>query len=186
MKSSSQGFSLVEILIVLGVISVIAVGAFLIYPRVSQASQAKEVADKVKLVHASIMDGMHGRSLYGATSAALVSAGMAEPEDFQSPWGVVNFHPTRDGHGCSAAAGCNGFSLSFANVPTYACVSLVQSTAMTSHKVRVQGTANHILKGSAPEGSPPGTPHVVYNPGDVPAACADGDTVTVYLDMVVG
>lgn len=186
MNASSKGFSLVEILLVLGVISVIAVGAFIIYPRVSLASQAKAEAEKVRVIHASIAETMHRHSLFGATSAALVAANVVGPDDFQSPWGPIQFYPTIDGHGCTAAPGCNGFSLRYSAVPPAACVILVQNLAPTANKIRVQGVANHILKGSPAKGSPAGTPHVTYDPGQVPPACGDGDAVDVYVDMVAG
>lgn len=183
----SQGFSLVEILLVVGVIGVIAIGAFLIYPKVSTAAAAKEQSENLRLIHASMSEVMHGKSLYGATIPAIVAAGIATNDQFESPWGPMTFHPTADGHGCApaTAARCNGYSLRYPSVPTDACVVLVESTAQIANKVRVQGASNHILKGSPPVGSPAGTPHVVFDPGRVPAACADGETVDVYLDMVV-
>ena len=184
-SAHSKGFSLVEILIVLGVIAIITIGAFMIYPRVVNARDGENQAANIRTLHASISTALNGKSLFGVSSAALIAADIASDEEFNSPWSPIGFHPTKNGYACTASAGCNGYSLRYDNVPAGACIALVQAIAPTSTKTRVQGTTNHILKGSPVAGAPAGTPNIIFNPGVAPSACNDGATVSIYIDMVM-
>jgi prepilin-type N-terminal cleavage/methylation domain-containing protein len=57
-----SGFTLLELLLVLGVIAVLAIGIFIIYPRVQAANQARQESNNIAL----IMAGM--KSLYSTSN----------------------------------------------------------------------------------------------------------------------
>lgn len=180
---NNRGFSLVEILIVLGVLAIMMVAAFLIYPKISVARDAERQATNLRVIHATISQVFPNHSLFGLTTESLISSGILSEETLTSPWGVIGFHPTKDGHACTSAAGCTGFSLRYDNLEAAQCVALAQAVAPYVNKLRVQGTTNHVLKGTPPNGSED-TSRVIFDPGLLPEACSDGDTVSLYLDMV--
>lgn len=85
--SRAAGFSLVEILLVLGLIATIAIGAFVIYPRVQASRDLNDAAAKHVFIMTSIRDFFGTRQPTGLTTTNAVSAGILEPEDLRSPWG---------------------------------------------------------------------------------------------------
>lgn len=52
--NSSSGFSLIEMLLVIGVLSVLLIGAFVIYPKVRAQNQAKSEASNIFLIQTQV------------------------------------------------------------------------------------------------------------------------------------
>lgn len=51
---SKKGFSLIEMLLVLGVLSVLLIGAFIVYPKVRDNQRAKTEAENITLIQANV------------------------------------------------------------------------------------------------------------------------------------
>lgn len=75
-KKIQQGFSLLELLLVLGTIAALIVGAFIVYPKVQAAQRAEAESKNIATIQAGIKSLYAGSATYtGLTSSAANKAG---------------------------------------------------------------------------------------------------------------
>lgn len=151
-----EGFSLVEILLTLGLIASIAIGAFLVYPRL-QTSQSVSDAERKFITILSTTREYFGEGSYsGLSNSMAVSSGIVAPADLASHWGGINLVP----------AG-SSFRMDFLNVPKSACQSLVPR--LESHSAAVQ-VGSTLVKDDT----------TTFNALTAAASCGDSQTVSFW------
>ena len=149
---SSRGFSLIELLLVLGVLAILLVAMFVVYPQVRSSQQASREASNAIVLQA----GLRSAFAPGGNYAALGSMGSGQGETFvnrsliapasmndgnpsatalQSSWGPVVVHTNI---GAYAGYGPNRmFVIRFMDVPKAACVDFISNTINKFDVVRL-------------------------------------------------
>lgn len=155
-KRAQQGYSLPEILLVIGIIGSITIGAFIIFPIVQASQHVNKATNDAIMVSASAKQFFGDRSYSGLTTATAISAGILEDADTRTPWG--NLDVTADSDGAS-------FHVDFTGVPIDACQRLVVNMEPNAFAMRIGST---FVK------DPEGTPPVAFDANEAIAACAEG------------
>ena len=153
-----RGFSLIEILLVLGLIAIMAIAAFVIYPRVRDSQAVNATVAQYVLINSSIKDFFGDKPYTGLTAATAVSAGVLTAPDLITNWGTVTL----------AVPTARTFRIDFNTVPYNICKRLVS---------RVEGNAQAITVGATVVKSST----VAYNALTGPTACGLSGTTTIQV-----
>lgn len=159
LSSRQSGFTLVEIMLVIGLISAIAIGAFMIFPKLQMSQNVNEMSTRALSVSASTHQFFGGRSFTGLTNASAISAGIMDVNDTATPWGNMNI---------SAANSGNEFQLEFTRVPSGACTRLVEALDPNSKELRV---GNTVVKSAS----------VMFSFTTISTACTPASNTVVFL-----
>ncbi|ACX87546.1 PilS domain protein [Pectobacterium parmentieri WPP163] len=138
-----KGFSLLELILVLGVIAGLIVSAFIVYPKVQAAQRAEAEVKNISTIKAGIKELYSSSAGYdGLTTDVLVKAkvfpdnmlindnGTIKPVN--SFKGDITVIPIADNQ---AGIGSYGFTIRYNNVPSAECMKIV--TALQSGFSRV-------------------------------------------------
>ena len=102
-----RGFSLVELLLVLGVMAVILIAAFVIYPRVRSDMKVKQEIEYVNKIEAQIKNNFASTGNYKQLSSMWQVAKQNEKEWTKSPngwnWSVVGYQEGQ-GSACTTSS----------------------------------------------------------------------------------
>jgi prepilin-type N-terminal cleavage/methylation domain-containing protein len=161
MKKISQaqsGFSLVEILLVIGIIGALMIGAFIVYPKVQLSRQVNEIVERNTIVAASTQQFFGDRSYTGLTTATALSAGILEQSQTITPWGAMDIAATGTG---------NGFRIDYTALPLDVCRKLVAALESNASALRVGST---FVKNTT----------TAFNVLTAPTNCTAGATVSVW------
>lgn len=131
-RPRQSGFSLVEILLVLGLISVIAIGAFVIYPRVKMSQDVSDAVNKFGLVSGAVRSFFGTRPFVGVTRENAIAAGLATEAELTSKWGEIGIR--------SYPATPYLMVVQFMEVPSAACKKLLPRLEPVSDRMVVGGT----------------------------------------------
>lgn len=179
---NKKGFSLIELLLVLGIIAALAITAFMIYPKVSSSNNAQTEASNINTIKASVSSLYSSSPDYnGLTTEVGIkskifpdtmvnTAGTAALNTFKGPVTLATSAESPSGVADSA------FTISYEDVPSAECVKIVSAVASNFYKVTVGGTTvKETTAGSA------GTASV--DVAKLTAACATGDTTLVFTSL---
>lgn len=155
-KKIKNGFSLIEMLLVIGVLSTLLVAAFVVYPRVKDSMNVSSEIKNLSLIQVGITNYFEIRgsdySLLGSntTTAGNVFANQARivpssmnngnyngSDIFNSWGGIVSIYGSQSSH--SGFAGGRTFAIRYYDVPSSVCVNLVneaQGLFTTIHVVK--------------------------------------------------
>lgn len=129
---AQRGFSLVEILLVLGLMSVIAVGAFLIYPRAQMSMQVNAAVEKSSLISTAAKNFFGTkRPPANLDNATAIAAGIVSAEDLTSPWGPIIFEDSPSGNA--------GVKITFQNLEPDVCKKLMSAMEPRYHAIALNG-----------------------------------------------
>lgn len=152
-----RGFSLIELLLVLGVLAVLLVAMFVVYPQVRASQQARREASNAIMLQAGLRSAFASSGNYGALGAmgsgqgesfvnrariapASMNDGDPAATALQSSWGAVLVHSNI---GDYAGYGPNRmFVLRFMDVPKAACVDFVTNTINKFDVVRLNTSSD--------------------------------------------
>ncbi len=175
-QTKAKGFSLIELLLVLGVLAILLVAAFVVYPQVRDRNQANaEVANltamkaNVTNLYASKGGNYAGLNQDIANQARVFPSSMnggsyTPGTRINSSWGgevVVEEDPSNS----------RRFNVRYTMVPAGVCLGLVSGAATNFLDVEVGPTGS---EGFPSVFNSDGT----FNPGAAANLCADGDTGT--------
>ena len=170
-----RGFSLVEVLLVLGIIAVLAIAAFIIYPQVMSSSRANTEQSNIMSITAATKNLYQGR--YGAAGTNLlptINQARGIPNsmnggDFSA--GAVITSSWGGGVALETVAGATGgtaFSLSYQDVPFEVCHKLIPALIPNFDTVLVGATT--LTKTAAP--------------ADIVGACGTSGAVDVVMTTI--
>jgi type II secretory pathway pseudopilin PulG len=168
-KNHKRGFSLIEIMLVIGVSMLIAIGGFILYRSLSESRQIKEAVDKFGTIVALARGFYDDAPTDAVSSARLASANVLAPDMVTSSWGNINIDPAQDGVAC--ASNCSDFGVGYVSVPASSCGRLINSLEPNSGYIYVYGGFNAYVK----------SPTVPFSVATVGTACRSAATVTVYF-----
>ena len=168
----AQGFSLIELLLVLAIVAALAVAAFIIYPRVQASTSANSASQTLASASASVRSVFTSGNYANLNAAAAVngkffpdSYGAAAP--LANEWGgLADINgSTRDG--ATATAGARYFTITLEDVPAEVCKRLAPAAAANFGRVAISGAADVVVVDSYAD------TEVLLNEAAVLTACGD-------------
>lgn len=135
--TKNKGFTLLEILLVIGIAAVIAIAAFMAWPAVQSSQRANAEQSRAMTIAAGIKQAYNGR--YAGVTDANVIAAKIPPSDMidgatlNSSWGeAVTVAPVTGDN--------SKFTISYAAVPEAVCLKLAPGLGQSFENVTVGGT----------------------------------------------
>ncbi|HBB8367448.1 TPA: prepilin-type N-terminal cleavage/methylation domain-containing protein [Escherichia coli] len=150
-KKSKKGFSLLELLLVLGIIAALVVAAFIVYPKVQASQRAQAESNNIAAIQAGV------KALYASASSftGLTKYVAAEANIFPDNMLINSGAFTRplnafkgdvalaaDKTGPSGADG-SSFTITYSNVPAAECTKIITAVAGNFYAAGV-GTAGNV------------------------------------------
>jgi len=174
-RGQQAGFSLLELLLVLGVIAALAIAAFIVYPSVQASNQAQSEVSNLNTARANILQlfnrgvftGLDNDTINTARGIPLAWNGgvTAAGTTLTNIWGgLVTIVPADGGGGTD-----NFVSITMADVPTNACLKFVPALVTNFPVVQADGVDIYNTNGIAGDGAA-----LDLNIGTLPASCGDG------------
>ena len=149
-KNKQRGFSLVEILLVLGIIALLAIAAFIIFPQVQAANRANTEQANITTMAAGIKNLYGATRNYGGTTpispTILIQAKIAPSSMYGNATGATALTSSWSQPVLVAPVGTTQFSITYNAVPTEVCTRLVPGLLANFQTVTVGGatvTANN-------------------------------------------
>ena len=147
-KQSNKGFTLIEILLVVGFIAIAAIGVYFVYNKVQVGNQANTEARNIDTLRAGITSMYKATRNYSTVNNLVVNQARITPDNMReagaatnvitnSFGGNVTIAPATLGNGGGTA---NGFSIRYENVPGAVCSKLVSGAGSQFNQVTVAGT----------------------------------------------
>lgn len=148
--SKSTGFSLIEMLLVLGVIALLLVGMFVIYPQVRTANQVNTEVTNLLAIRANMKSMFANGGVYSVVSdddlTRVANQGRVFPVSMNggdynanrpvNVWGGEVSLTSTTGTNMGTTAG-RAFVIRYRNVPIEACVALVAGTINSFKTIQV-------------------------------------------------
>lgn len=176
---SSRGFSLIELLLVLGIIAVLLVAAFVVYPQVRDRNQANKAITDMTTIRANVTNlyasrggRVTGLNNHVARAAKIFPASMYPDPSLSlaySPWGsLVSLTVFPAPYGTMAQG--TVYMMIYNDVPPGVCLPLINGVQNTVLQVAIDGvTVKAVMDG------------VAYDPGAAAAACnKDTNNITFF------
>ena len=136
-KKSKKGFSLLELLLVLGIIAALVVAAFIVYPKVQASQRAQAESNNIATIQAGVKALYTSASSFtGLTNSVAVQAKIF-PDNMLSGSGSAakpinafkgNVTLAADKTGPSGADG-SSFTITYSNVPAAECTKIITAAA---------------------------------------------------------
>ncbi|ELM8953547.1 prepilin-type N-terminal cleavage/methylation domain-containing protein [Escherichia coli] len=150
-KKSKKGFSLLELLLVLGIIAALVVAAFIVYPKVQASQRAQAESNNIATIQAGVKALFTSASSFtGLTNSVAVQAKIF-PDNMLSGSGSSatpinafkgNVVVASADTGPSAATG-SSFTITYSNVPAAECTKIITAAAGNFYTAGV-GTAGNV------------------------------------------
>lgn len=155
---SKKGFSLLELLLVLGIIAALVVAAFIVYPKVQASQRAQAEANNIATIQAGVKALYTSASSFtGLTTSVAVQAKIF-PDNMLSVSGSdtaakpINAFKgdvliASDSTGPSKTSG-SSFTITYKNVPAAECTKIITAAAGNFYAAGV-GTAGNVKAAGA-------------------------------------
>ncbi|EDG0478613.1 prepilin-type N-terminal cleavage/methylation domain-containing protein [Salmonella enterica] len=150
-KKSKKGFSLLELLLVLGIIAALVVAAFIVYPKVQASQRAQAESNNIATIQAGVKALYTSASSFtGLTNSVAVQAQIF-PDNMLSGTGS-DAKPINAFKGnvtlAAASTGPSGtdgssFTITYENVPAAECTKIITAAAGNFYTAGV-GTAGNV------------------------------------------
>jgi len=145
LNSKNKGFTLIEILLVVGFIALASVGVYTIYSKVQLSSAANTESRNLDTIRAGVKQLYGASSAYDTVTNTVVNAGRLTPENMKTAGdntkitnsfgGSVVLAPANLGGGTN-----NGFTITYNNVPGAVCSRLVMTGGSQFDRVLIGGS----------------------------------------------
>lgn len=182
-----NGFSLIELLLVLGIIAALAITAFMIYPKVSSSNNAQREASNINTIRASV-SSLYSSSpdYHGLTTAVGIkskifpdtmvnTAGTAALNTFKGNVTLATSSFSRSGFVRDSA-----FSIIYEAVPSAECVKIVSAVQSNFYSILVGKTAVKDNRGS---GTTVAVGEVAVDVAKLTTACAAGNITIQFISQ---
>lgn len=155
-EKKSKGFTLIEILLVVGFIALASVGVYTIYSKVQVSNNANAESRNLDLIRAGIKTLYASQTNYGTApnvlSNILINQARIVPENMNggltggadinnSFGGTVVVSPTTLGTG---ATGNNGFRIAYQRVPAAVCMKLAAAAGAQFDQVSIGAAPGNV------------------------------------------
>ncbi|EMY6875388.1 prepilin-type N-terminal cleavage/methylation domain-containing protein [Escherichia coli] len=142
MDKNKKGFSLLELLLVLGVIAALVVSAFIVYPKVRDARYVDIEAKHIGQIYASVKTVYTGQPNYsGLSTTAVAMPAQFFPDDMiseKTTWAISSWggYVVVDSNNVSPSGGtASSFTISYSDVPESVCVRLISAVESSFYNI---------------------------------------------------
>lgn len=183
-KNNKKGFTLVEILLVVGFIAIASIGIYVVYNKVNSGGKANAEARNLDVLRAGIKNLYGANNNYNGINAQIVDQAGITPD-------VMNTNPTiTNSFGGAVTIGAvnlgtgtnNGFAITYNNVPPDVCAKLVPTAGAQFDQVTIGAAgAGTVAKAFGSN---------FINPANVAAGCnagaqgAAGNGLTIVFESI--
>ena len=149
-KKSKKGFSLLELLLVLGIIAALVVAAFIVYPKVQASQRAQAESNNIATIQAGVKSLFTSASSFTGLSNSVAVKAKIFPDNMLS--GSGNATPINAFKGAVTLAAANtgpsgadgsSFTITYENVPASECTKIITAAAGNFYTAGV-GTAGNV------------------------------------------
>ncbi len=150
-KKAARGFTLIEILLVVGFIALAGIGIYVVYNKVQTGNAANTEARNLDTLRAGVKNLYGGTVNYGTVSETVLLQGRVVPDNMRdaagtaiinSFGGTVKVTPTTFGGG----AANNAFVILYPKVPLDVCAKFVTVGGNGFNKVEIGGIGGTAVK----------------------------------------
>ncbi|HAT7491862.1 TPA: prepilin-type N-terminal cleavage/methylation domain-containing protein [Raoultella ornithinolytica] len=150
-KKSKKGFSLLELLLVLGIIAALVVAAFIVYPKVQASQRAQAESNNIATIQAGVKALFTSASSFtGLTNSVAVQAKIfpdnmlsgsgSSAKPINAFKGDVTLEAAATG---PSGTGGSSFTITYNNVPASECTKIITAAAGNFYTAGV-GTAGNV------------------------------------------
>ncbi len=143
-KKNTKGFTLIEILLVVGFIALASVGVYTIYNKVQVSNQANAESRNIDLMRAGVKSLYGSQTNFGTISNTVVNQARITPENMRDTAGDVTLIFNSFGGAVTVAPGTlgsgatnNAFVIQYDAVPAAVCIKLASSAAAQFDQVAI-------------------------------------------------
>ena len=172
LKTKNKGFTLVEILLVVGFIALASIGIYAVYNKVTTTSKANQENTNLQTLKTGIKQLYGNQGNFTGLTETVIRNSRLAPQQMNTgtAGGLINMFGGAVTIAPLAFGSFNGFRITSNNVPGDVCVKLVATASGTFEQITANGT---IVKPIGVNNPP--------NPATVTTAC-NADTVTMLFD----
>lgn len=143
-KKQNKGFTLVEILLVVGFIALAGIGIYTIYAKVQVSNQANTESRNLDTLRAGVKSLYGGRPNFNGVSATVANNARVTPDNMRTAGNAALITNSFGGTVLIAATPLNaiadaGFRITYPQVPSAVCSKLVTSAGVQFSQVTVNG-----------------------------------------------
>lgn len=148
-KKSKKGFSLLELLLVLGIIAALVVAAFIVYPKVQASQRAQAESNNIATIQAGVKALYTSASSFDKLTNTVAVQAKIFPDNMLSGSGN-NATPINAFKGAVTVASADtgpskatgsSFTIKYENVPASECTKIVTAAAGNFYQVGVGASA---------------------------------------------
>lgn len=178
-QAKAKGFSLIELLLVLGVLAILLVAAFVVYPQVRDRNQANAEVSNLTAIKANITNLYASRGgNYDGLTTDVANQARAFPSSMNG--GSYTAGTTINaawGGEVTVEEGTNNrlFEIEYTAVPDGVCLGLVSGAASNFQQVEIGGTGVFTSGSTETPASAGGQ----FDPAAAAAACAAANNQTI-------
>ncbi|PJR56544.1 type IV pilin [Klebsiella sp. G-Nf4] len=143
-RKSQKGFSLLELLLVLGIVAALIVASFIWYPKVRDARYVDIEAKHIGQIYASVRNVYAGQPDYsGLATTAVAIPAQFFPDDMLSKnitWGISSWggYVVVDANDVSPSGlAASSFTISYSDVPDSVCIKLISAVESSFYNIYV-------------------------------------------------
>ena len=169
-RNTAKGFSLIELLLVLGVLAILLVAAFVVYPQVRDRNQANAEVSNLTTIKANINNlyASRGGNYQGLSNATAINARAypANMVDEASNTSLASWGGTVTT--VQDPANVRQFTVTYSGVPAGVCLGLISGAAGNFQNIAVSGYGEPLFDNNGQ-----------FNPGNAAAACNSAPTTDI-------
>lgn len=141
---NKKGFSLLELLLVLGIIAALVVGAFIVYPKVQASQRAEAESKNIATIQAGVKALYTSASSYSGLTNTVATNAKIFPDNMLNGTSVINVFKgnvtlatsTESPSGVANSA----FTITYANIPAAECTKIIAAAAGNFYVAKVGTT----------------------------------------------
>lgn len=177
-KKTSKGFTLVEILLVVGFIALAGIGIYTIYSKVQISNQANQESRNLDTLRAGVKGLYASRPNFTGVTNTVANQARVTPDNMRTEnvgeiinsfGGTVTVEPVTLGTGNAN----NGVRIIYEEVPSAVCSKLVTSAGVQFNSVSIDGAEVKEFASNA-----------ALDVAAAAAACNGADTVQMWFDSI--
>lgn len=144
-----KGYSLLELLLVLGIVASLVVSAFIIYPKIKYAEYVSRESKNIGVILSSVYSLYNGKPTYtGLSTTQLVRPALIFPDDMivesdSISWGRSKWsgYVTVDSNNVSPTGRADSsFTIAYSDVPSEVCTKLISAVQGHFYNIYVSNT----------------------------------------------